>query len=143
MNLYFWDHQIFLRMYFSHICLQSLPNSSWIHHHVWYTSYDLVSLYWNKTMWPLLLVEHLYWNHYMARLVVVNGHQNDTHEDEVEICAQILITIIISIVNTIRRVYVVPWKKDPLIPTFFSHNLASWETSNLKLETIVYLVCNY
>jgi hypothetical protein len=104
---------------------------------------DWVSLYWNNTMWPLLLVGHLYWSHYRARLVVVNGHQNDMCDDGVEICAQIIITIISSIMNNIGRVYVVPWKKDPLIPNLSSHNLASWETSNLKLEMIVYPVCNY
>jgi hypothetical protein len=40
--------------------------------------------------------------------VVVNGHQNVMCDDGVELCAQIIITIISSIVNNIGRVYVVP-----------------------------------
>ena len=43
----------------------------------------------------------------MARLVVMNKHQNDTHHDGDELRVLNMISTLGSIINTLRRVYVI------------------------------------
>ena len=51
----------------------------------------------------------------MARLVVKNGHDKDSCYDDIELCAQDILTILGSILNiTIGRAFVITWRERKL-----------------------------